>query len=424
MKKLLIPLLVGLSCRLGYADSKISAFGSTTTLNATDIIPVVTNPSTSAANKIIAKSDLALTLDVLTTSSATANFLSQSSATATYLQGSSATATYLQLSSATATYLQGSSATATYLQLSSATATYLQSSSATATYLQSSSATATYLQQSSATATYLQGSSATITYGQLASTQTWMGGNTFTSSVTFNNSSVAGGNAIFTSSITISTGIGSAAPAPTATSGFIRLSQGIGSGRAISFFRPDTGASLGYISNVLNSQFVLDNEMNSNMLFNTNGTTRLTIAAGGSVNINNSLTVNSSATITGPITSPYIISFSTTPLILATTSYQIAVTTSGIFSVGPSTSPVLSSCGTAPTIVGTNAAFTITPGATAGGCTATFVPPLKNTPTCLVSEQTMSVVNALTYTVTNTALTITQTSLSSKLDVHCFGQNE
>ena len=51
MKKLLA--LLCLLPSLGWCDSKISAFPSTTTLNAGDIIPVVTNPTTSPANKVI-----------------------------------------------------------------------------------------------------------------------------------------------------------------------------------------------------------------------------------------------------------------------------------------------------------------------------------------------------------------------------------
>lgn len=129
--------------------------------------------------------------------------------------------------------------------------------------------------------------------------------------------------------------------------------------------------------------------------------------------------VSSSMSVVGPIANPYEQTWST-----STISYQIAVATSGVFSVGLSSSPLPTSCGTIPSIIGTNAAFTITPGAGASGCTITFNPPLKNTPTCIVTEQTDSLVNALSYTVTNTALTITQTGFSSKVDAHCFGQNE
>lgn len=82
MKKLLLIALMGLSVR-AYADTKISAFTSTTTLNTVDIIPVVTNPSGSAANRSITKTNLAATLDILTQSSATATYLQPASLTAT-----------------------------------------------------------------------------------------------------------------------------------------------------------------------------------------------------------------------------------------------------------------------------------------------------------------------------------------------------
>jgi hypothetical protein len=64
MKKLLISLLVGLSCRAAYSDTKISAMTSTTTLNAGDVIPVVTNPTGSAANMKITKTNLITTLGI------------------------------------------------------------------------------------------------------------------------------------------------------------------------------------------------------------------------------------------------------------------------------------------------------------------------------------------------------------------------
>lgn len=90
MEKLLISLLIGLSCRAALADTKISAMSSTTTLNAGDVIPLVANPSGTAVNRIITKTNLISTLDVLTQSSATTNFLTLSSAAATYCYSSGA----------------------------------------------------------------------------------------------------------------------------------------------------------------------------------------------------------------------------------------------------------------------------------------------------------------------------------------------
>ena len=85
------------------------------------------------------------------------------------------------------------------------------------------------------------------------------------------------------------------------------------------------------------------------------------------------------------------------------------------------TVPVLTSCGTGPSIYGTDNGFTITGGTGATGCTATFGGTYTNAPSCSVNQLTMSLVNALSYTETNTAVTITQTGLgTNKLDVHCL----
>jgi hypothetical protein len=84
--------------------------------------------------------------------------------------------------------------------------------------------------------------------------------------------------------------------------------------------------------------------------------------------------------------------------------------------------PTLSSCGTSPTVTGSNSSFTITVGSVASGCTVTFTSPVwgTNVPHCNVTNQSMSVVNAMTYTETATTLTISQTTLGGALlDVNC-----
>lgn len=88
-------------------------------------------------------------------------------------------------------------------------------------------------------------------------------------------------------------------------------------------------------------------------------------------------------------------------------------------------SPSLSGCGTGPSIIGNNTIFTITGGSGANGCTAVFTPgTYTKTPVCQVGQQTMSLVNSLTYTVSASTLTISQTGLgTNKLDVHCFGRD-
>lgn len=85
-----------------------------------------------------------------------------------------------------------------------------------------------------------------------------------------------------------------------------------------------------------------------------------------------------------------------------------------------STAPTLSSCGTSPVVDGTDNGGVITTGATAGGCTATFANPFPRPPSCIVTNRSMSIVNAMTYTTSATALTITQTALGGALvDYKC-----
>lgn len=63
MKKVILGVLLGLS-QMCFADTKISALPSTTTLNSADIIPIVTNPGTSPTNMSISKSNLLATLNI------------------------------------------------------------------------------------------------------------------------------------------------------------------------------------------------------------------------------------------------------------------------------------------------------------------------------------------------------------------------
>lgn len=62
MKKLMLALF--LLPTVGFCDTKISALPSTTTLNSSDIFPVVTNPSTNPQNFTISKANLLITLGI------------------------------------------------------------------------------------------------------------------------------------------------------------------------------------------------------------------------------------------------------------------------------------------------------------------------------------------------------------------------
>lgn len=87
-----------------------------------------------------------------------------------------------------------------------------------------------------------------------------------------------------------------------------------------------------------------------------------------------------------------------------------------------STNPVLSTCGTSPTMLGSDHHGTVTAGATANGCTITFGIPYPVAPTCVISNQSMSVINAMTYAVSASAITVAETGLGgAKFDFICYG---
>lgn len=85
----------------------------------------------------------------------------------------------------------------------------------------------------------------------------------------------------------------------------------------------------------------------------------------------------------------------------------------------------LSSCGGTPSLSTNSDDFsgTITVGTTATGCTLTFARPFANKPTCLVTNQSMSITSAIGYTTSTTALTVSQAiGLSGDLiDYICVG---
>lgn len=88
-----------------------------------------------------------------------------------------------------------------------------------------------------------------------------------------------------------------------------------------------------------------------------------------------------------------------------------------------STNPVVSSCGTSPTLTGSDQWGEVVPGATATTCTVTFGHSYTQAPICTVTNQSMSITSALSYTISSTALTISQAVglAGDKLDYHCFG---
>ncbi|MBI3678476.1 MAG: hypothetical protein HY243_17855 [Proteobacteria bacterium] len=84
------------------------------------------------------------------------------------------------------------------------------------------------------------------------------------------------------------------------------------------------------------------------------------------------------------------------------------------------TAATVSSCGTSPSISGTDLAGEVTVGTgTPTSCTISFTSTKTNAPYCVVSDQ--STLASFTYTISTTAITITQTANSSnKIDYVCF----
>ena len=89
--------------------------------------------------------------------------------------------------------------------------------------------------------------------------------------------------------------------------------------------------------------------------------------------------------------------------------------------LGTTTAPVLT-CGTSPTIVGNDMAGTVTVGtASPTGCTITFNTAKSVAPACAVTSQ--SQLASFAYTISTTAVTVTQTATSSnKINYVCMGQ--
>lgn len=74
--------------------------------------------------------------------------------------------------------------------------------------------------------------------------------------------------------------------------------------------------------------------------------------------------------------------------------------------------PALSACGTgSPTITGTDMYGTVVTGTTATGCVITFAKAFVGAPTCVLSPAS-GVLASFSYTISTTAITVTQTSSS------------
>lgn len=125
-------------------------------------------------------------------------------------------------------------------------------------------------------------------------------------------------------------------------------------------------------------------------------------------------------------TSPYAtlsVVGSGNPVFAVATSTVTTGSSNPVFSIAPSGHvisygklPTLSSCGTSPSVVGNDADMIVTVGSVvATGCTITFANTWAATPTCNVTEQTGSITNIFSYTISTTAIVVTQTGLTGDL---------
>lgn len=106
---------------------------------------------------------------------------------------------------------------------------------------------------------------------------------------------------------------------------------------------------------------------------------------------------------------------------IGTSTPGTALTVNGTIT-STSTPPTLSSCGTSPKVTGNNNWGEVTTGATATGCTVTFATAFPTFASCVVTNQSMSLVNAMTYTDSRTGFTVTQTGLGgSIINYRCDG---
>jgi hypothetical protein len=107
-----------------------------------------------------------------------------------------------------------------------------------------------------------------------------------------------------------------------------------------------------------------------------------------------------------------------------TTIQTEVIDSNGHIRVGNQTAPALTTCGTTPAIVGDDTAGTVTMGTgTPTGCTITFHTAYANIPICVVVWPAQ-ILASQSYTVSTTAITLTQTATSSnKVNYICRAQN-
>jgi hypothetical protein len=192
---------------------------------------------------------------------------------------------------------------------------------------------------------------------------------------------------------------------------------------------------MGYSS----GDFILANATATrSMLFLTGGSatstfTRFSLSGTGNALFQGGATSSTAFVIKNPSANP-VFTINTTPPGLTDFLFQVATSSNDYFFgvkgnghlSASSTAPTLSSCGTSPSIRGTDTAGEVTVGSvSANGCTITFANAWTNSPSCIIMSQTGSITNTFSYTVSTTAIVVTETGLTgAKMDYHCIGIGE
>lgn len=187
----------------------------------------------------------------------------------------------------------------------------------------------------------------------------------------------------------------------------------------------DIGTNVGLPSSTLSGQLNIGNVLFGLNLYNNGSTLSASPVLNGSIGIGTTspfakfaVSLNNLDTGVGIFNNAFVVASSTA----TATTTLFRITNTGHI-IASSTSPTLSSCGTTPSMVGDDTHGEVTVGSVAAtACTITFANAWTVAPVCNITNQSMSVVNAMTYTISATAITVSQTGLTGdKLDYMCKG---
>ena len=229
---------------------------------------------------------------------------------------------------------------------------------------------------------------------------------------------------------------------PTNVSGSITQASGTNSFASTTFAGNVTGTAATYSGavNMSSTLTVTATTTIQGSLVDTNGNKYSTSTGGGSITTSSAPTTNTlplwtSASALGnsiysqSSTIAYVNASTTVLGGQSTTSTNSLVWLSSGAGVGywdaTGTIPTISSCGTSPTSTGNQWIGRVTVGSTATACTLTFPAAFVNKPSCIVVEEAVSLMNAMSYAVTTSTLVVSQTALGGLVwNYSCVGQSE